>query len=176
MALTISGGTFSLGTTGTSFTLVGDNGGTGINLSTLPDGSNTLPASCHTQAWPALGGALGSTSTVTKAFEGTFTLVAGTLTIDLTALTDRLGAPVNGTNLRPNLIIFTNPLGNSSFFITAGSYLGLVSANTATLAIPVGQSVHFSPSQLPLVTASLKTLVLTGTGTQTINCFIGFGA
>ena len=126
---------------------------------------------------------LSSTSTpaVTKSSYKEYALIAGALTIDLTALTDAVGAALDGTGLKVQTVIIVNPAGNAAINIAPGAsnpYPLLGTGNDITIPAHATQLTvigMYLPDGTPDVSGSVKTLDITGTGTQTFKLGITLG-
>lgn len=122
-----------------------------------------------------------STPAVTKSCYKEYALVAGALTIDLTALTDAFGAALDGTGLKVQTVIIVNPAGNASINIAPGAsnpYPLLGAANDITIPAHASVDTHISmflPEGCPDVSGTVKTLDITGTGTQTFKLGLTLG-
>lgn len=112
-----------------------------------------------------------STPNVTSSALGEKALVAGAVTLDLTALTGPEGSTVSFDTLKPRAILFENPSGNTnSITIAKGAvngYTGLGAAFNLTLK-PGRTALVYLGSDGDTVSATVKTLDLTGTGTQAL--------
>lgn len=105
---------------------------------------------------------------VTDAVFLDYALVAGTKTIDLTAVVDGFGQTIDLTGLKIQWIVLINPAGNNELTLEAdasdgceiGSVRLLGSADHATRA------ALYLPEASDAVGASTKNITITGTGTE----------
>ena len=111
----------------------------------------------------------------TAAFE-TFTLSSGSATIDLTALTLN-GAAVSLSAKQPRALHIKNT-GSNSMTIAKGAsngYTGLGSSFSITLAAGAGVLIDWPNDNSTAVSGSVKTLDVTGTGTDTLQLSVVAG-
>lgn len=92
-------------------------------------------------------------------------LVAGAVTIDLTALTAANGAVLDATGLKLQALKVKN-LGANNLTINTGAVNGY-NFGGSRIVYPGGTEVIYANGALPAVSATVKTIDLTGTGTQT---------
>ena len=118
-----------------------------------------------------LGGA--TTPPVSKCSHFVAALVAGTLTIDLTALLGTNAGPIDGTGLKLQFLRVKN-LGANAMTIAQGA--SNPCAIGAGLTIPPGGCHKFAfNTGLAAIGSTAKTLLLTGTAAQTANVTILLG-
>lgn len=103
---------------------------------------------------------------------GSKALVAGAVTLDLRTLTGLNGVAVDLNGLAPRMIVFENPVTNANpitiVFGSATPYTGLGAAYNYTLQ--PGQKVAYLLGDAgTAVSATVKFLDLTGTGSQALN-------
>lgn len=114
----------------------------------------------------------GTTPPVTIESYQEYTLAAGTKTIDLTALLDFADVLQNCTGLKVQTLIFVNPAGNSSMNIAPGGsnpYPLFGAGNDITVPGFASQDCvigFYFPEGCPDVASGVKTIDVTGTGTQ----------
>lgn len=107
-------------------------------------------------------------------------LSSGTGTIDLTALPGTNGATADATGLKVCLLVFRNPPTNANkITITKGATngFGVTSADdplTVTLS-PGAEIAFFGNEVTPDVASGKKTIDLTGTGSQALECVVWAG-
>lgn len=109
-----------------------------------------------------------STPPVTKVSFQDYALVAGTKTIDLTALLGVNDASQDCTGLKLQLLVFINAAANADMVISGEGANGysLGAAHTINGGTIETRSVLYVPEALGDVGAAAKYLVITGTGTQ----------
>ena len=114
----------------------------------------------------------GTTPPVTVESYQEYTLSAGAKTIDLTALLDFADVAQNCTGLKVQTFIFVNPAGNSAMNIAPGAsnpYPLFGAANDITVPGFASQDCtigFYFPEGCPDVASGVKTIDVTGTGTQ----------
>lgn len=115
-----------------------------------------------------------STPVATKGFGFEVTLSAGTASIDLRSLTGPNGAcDLNG--LKVQAMLFVNPGSNPITVAPAGANPYPLFGTGNSVVVPAGGSLAFYfPEGLPDVSATVKALTLTGTGTDKLQ--INFAA
>lgn len=111
-----------------------------------------------------------TTPAVTKDFDALVTLSGGAATLDLTAITDLLGlGTVTISGLTPAWVKFVNPSTNANAITIAkgasNGYTGFGSSFSVTLQ-PGGELLLRLATVA--VSGSVKTLDITGTGSQTL--------
>lgn len=114
--------------------------------------------------------------TLVAAFEKA--LSSGTATIDLTALVGTNGATVNGNGLKVQVIKIRGKTGNANpITIAVGASNGYQLAGADfSAAVAAGQEfVFYGNEATPDIGGSAKTLDLTGTGAQAVECIIVMG-
>lgn len=113
-----------------------------------------------------------TTPPVTVHAVGSQALSSGTASIDLTSLTGLNGVSVSLSGLKPRAILFENPAANAnSITIAKGAsngYTGLGSSFSITLQ-PGQKAFFLLDSSGTAVSGSVKTLDLSGTGSQSLN-------
>lgn len=124
------------------------------------------------------GGTLSPTTTppVTKPFTDNVSLVGGTKTLDLTALTGPASTTIDFTGLKVQLIALQCPTGNTLPILVqkgaANAYnlLGADNASAETIEVLPGDDVLIRRyDTLEDVDATHKDIKFTGNGTETIN-------
>lgn len=139
-----------------------------------PSASASSKALVHDQWNKTVSMNSGSTPAVTKSACFQKALVAGSGSIDLTALTNAEGT-VDGTGLKVRSVFFENPSTNAnSITLAAGSYL-LFGASWSLVLAPGQWIMAYLDSDAPTIASDVKTIDLTGTGTQALNCMITMG-
>lgn len=127
-----------------------------------------------------VSGTLTSSSTppVTKHAASQTALVAGTKTLDLTALIGTNGATVDGTGLKVQGFLATNPSTNAnSITIEPGATNPYNLFGSAfKIILQPGETFAWKGNDVaPDVTSLQKNIKLTGTGTQALNLEIVMG-
>ncbi len=119
-----------------------------------------------------------STPPATKSVSLTPTLSGGTLVLDLTNLTGTNGATVDATTLKLQLLLFNNPTGNSSVVISDGASNAYLifghAAGEVTIFAGDNQQNKWTDT-LADVSATVKNVLLTGTGTDAFEMVMVFG-
>jgi hypothetical protein len=144
-------------------------------IETLPTGSLPTLTARVTHTGFNIAKILGAATTppVTKIAAFVAALVAGSLNIDLTALTGTNGGIVDGTGLRLQFLRIAN-LGANDMTITQGASNAY--AIGAGLKIPAGGSILLEFNDgISDIDATHKNLLLTGTLVQTANVTIILG-
>lgn len=100
----------------------------------------------------------------------TITLTAGAATIDLTSI-----GGVSGSGLKVAFFLF-KPLGANSMTVAQGASnaYNLGSAANAFTVQPGGELQVQGGGGLPTVSATIKNIAVTGTGTQQAEVVVGF--
>ena len=153
-----------------------------INESNVVSGD---PTSAGAIANVALGGQFrydgttGSGPAVTADFHGKVSLIAGALTLDLTALPDAILGTTTMVGLKLRHIQLSAPSTNAGPLTikpgAANAYNLWVGAGGLILA--AGDSQVLGPlNGSPAVAAGVKNLDLSGTGTDSLSVVLGFGA
>lgn len=118
-----------------------------------------------------------STPPVSKQSSITHALSAGAKTIDFTALAGTNGATLDCTGLKLQGILVSNPAGNATINIAPGSsnpYPIFGAAND--IDVPAGSKFAFYfADTLADVSSTVKTLDITGTGTEEFDLQLLFG-
>lgn len=116
---------------------------------------------------PVLNGS--SSVPVTKVVYRTYTLVAGALTIDLTALQGVNDEVIDASGLKLQTLVIIIPTDNNVMTIKPAVANGydLFGANGEVTLGPSEQAFNFK-DQLPDVAAGAKDIDITGTGTEQI--------
>lgn len=113
-----------------------------------------------------------TTPNVTVHAVGTKTLVAGAVTLDLRTLTGLNGVAVDLNGLKPRMIVFENPSTNANpvtiVFGSATPYTGLGAAFNLTLPVATKAAFLLGTAGVA-VSATVKFLDITGTGSQVLN-------
>lgn len=121
----------------------------------------------------------GSTTPPVSAFAAFLkALSTGTATIDLTSLTGTNGATVVGTGLKVQCAKFKNTSTNANnITIAAGASNGynLLGASFTLILAPGQEITIYGNNATPAVASGAKTIDLTGTGSQTLECVIVLG-
>ena len=105
-------------------------------------------------------------------------LSSGTGTIDLTALVGTNGVAVDGTGLKVRAFKFINPATNANpITIAKGASNGYALAGSAfSVTLAPGQEIQaYLKDGAPAIGSGAKTLDLTGTGTQALQCQVVLG-
>lgn len=118
-----------------------------------------------------------STAPVSVTSYQQYALVAGALTIDLTALLGVNDESQDGTGLKLQTILIRNPAGNNPITIGDGAANGYQLFGAAVdVVIPAGATMAFYvPETLPDVGAAAKDIGVSGTGTETFDVGITLG-
>lgn len=119
-----------------------------------------------------------STPAATKVAAFTKALTAGAATIDLTTLVGTNGAAVNATGLKLQAAKFINPSTNANAItIEAGASTGYdIFGASGLVVLAPGQEILFFGNEATVeVSASLKDIDISGTGTQALTCVLVFG-
>lgn len=123
-----------------------------------------------------------STPPATKVFSDNVALVAGTKTLDLTALAGPASTSIDFTGLKVQLIALRCPTGNTLPILVqkgaANAYnlLGADNASAETLEVLPGDDVLLRRyDTLEDVDATHKDIKFTGNGTETINVLLVAG-
>lgn len=124
----------------------------------------------------------GSTPAVSATASFLVTLSSGAATIDLTALTGLNSATVNGTNLQVRAIKFRSPSSNANVITVKkgasnGYQIGMADgANAFNVSIPPGGDFScYLAANGVVISSSAKTLDVSGTGSQTLECQVVMG-
>lgn len=146
---------------------------------TLEGNTDALSATTRIVTWNAYDEAAtytgATTPAVSKIAEKLIALVAGALTIDLTALAgySANGGTVDATGLKLQFMRVKNLGANAMTFATGGAngynFGGPVTVQPGGLVLIAGNS------GLPAVAAGVKNIGVTGTGTQTAEVTLIFG-
>ena len=114
---------------------------------------------------------------VTKVSAQDYALVAGTKTIDLTALLGVNDISQDCTGLKLQLLLFINAAGNADMVISGEGANGysLGAARTINGGSIACRDIMYVPEALGDVGASAKNLVVTGTGTQAFQLLLLLG-
>jgi len=140
---------------------------------------STIPLSGFNVSGPKLTAT--STPPVSVESYQEYALVAGALTINLTAILDSLGVTRDCTGLKLQTLIFINPAGNAAINIAPGAsdpYPMFGAANDITVPGHATADTAFAfvfPEGCPDVAAAVKTIDFAGTGTQTFKLGIVLG-
>ncbi len=128
-----------------------------------------------------IGGTLSSNSSVpiTKPWSDNVAMTAGAVTLDFTAL-DQVNLPVvNATGLKLQLFIFRNLSANSNTItIKDGATNGydIFGDSSGQITLNPGEvEMRFCNESLEDVSATVKTIDITGTGTETLEVVMAFG-
>lgn len=116
-----------------------------------------------------------SSPPVSKVSYREYALSAGTITIDLTAILDQVGVAQDCTGLKVQKVHAINPEANSQIAIAAGASNGYSLGGTITIPGSAEGDCHvvfYLPEALADISASAKSLTITGTGSQTFS--LGF--
>lgn len=123
-----------------------------------------------------------STPPATKVFSDTVALVAGTKTLDLTALAGPASTSIDFTGLKVQIIAFRCPTGNTLPILVqkgaANAYnlLGADNASAETLEVLPGDGLLlYRHDTLEDVDATHKDIKFTGNGTETIDVILVAG-
>ena len=119
-----------------------------------------------------------STPPVTKVAAFSKALSSGAGTIDFTALTGTNGAAVTGLGLKVQFAKFRNPSTNTgAITIVEGATNGLALLGAAfKIVLPVGAECSFALNDAsPDIASGDRTIDLTGTGTEELECIIVMG-
>jgi len=105
-------------------------------------------------------------------------LTSGTATIDLTSMTGTNGATVDGTGLKPQLFKIRNKSTNAAVITieigASNGYTGFGASFSLTLG--VGQTALITGNDAPAdISGTVKTLDLTGTGVEILECLLVMG-
>jgi hypothetical protein len=125
---------------------------------------------------PSLGAA--TTPPVAQVAAFVATLAVGTLTLDFTNLTGTNGLAINGNGLQVRMIKFINPAGNANQISVApggANPLNLNGAAFLDILQPGHERLYYYGSNGPVIGAAAKTVLLTGTGAQTMNVIVVMG-
>ena len=149
---------------------------------TLADGVDAIqsPTFAHSQ-FNVSGVTLNGTSTppVSKPSYQTYALVAGALTVDLTALLGINDAAVNANTLDMVTLILINPKGNGALTMAPGAANDYQWMSTHSLVLPGSANqdnwVAFSLDGLGAVGATDKNIDFSGTGSETFKLGMTFG-
>ncbi len=129
----------------------------------------------------SLVGKLTSATTVpaTKVYSALVALSGGSVTIDLTSLTDLKGGALTFVGLKLQILAFHNPSTNAnSITVTFGAVNGydfLGSATSECVLSPGAGIFMFGNDTLDDVGASDLAIDLSGTGSQALNTFLVAG-
>lgn len=109
-----------------------------------------------------------TTPPVAKCSYQDYALAAGTKTIDLTALLGVNGVSQDCSGLKLQFLVFINAAGNADMVISGEGASGysLGAARTINGGTAANYDVMYAPESLPDVSATVKNLVVTGTGSQ----------
>lgn len=118
-----------------------------------------------------------STVPVTTTSYQDYALVAGAITIDLTALLGVNDEIQDATGLKLQTIIINNPSGNNPITVTTGAANGFpLFGGTNSVVIPADSTLAFYvPEGLTDVAAADKNIDVSGTGTETFKVGICLG-
>jgi len=111
----------------------------------------------------------------------TFALVAGTKTIDLTAVLNYADVAQDATGLKVQTLIFINPAGNATMNIAPGGanpypLFGTGNDVDVPAHATIDNWIAFSLLEgLPDVSGTVKNITITGTGTQSFKIGIVLG-
>ena len=109
------------------------------------------------------------------------TLVAGALTLDLTALVNSEGTTIDTTGLKLQTIVIENPAGNADMTVGIGASNGYALFGTAgKVEVPAsatqdGRMGQVFNDQTPDVAGGAKEIDITGTGTEKVRIGMTFG-
>lgn len=150
------------------------------NVPAVASSNNSLQHTGYSTSKALTGTGSSGLPAVTKLAYFSKALSTGTGTIDLTSLTGTNGATVDLTGLKVCLMKFRNPSTNANTITVAkgaSNGFGLTTSGT-TFSIPIppgGEVTIFCDEGTPDVGGGAKTLDLTGTGSQTLECAIWGG-
>ncbi len=118
-----------------------------------------------------------STAPVTTTSYQAYVLVAGAITIDLTALLGVNDESQDATGLKLQTIIISNPTGNNAITVTTGASNGFpLFGGTNSVIIPAGATLaFFVPEGLTDVASGDAEIDVSGTGTETFDVGICLG-
>jgi hypothetical protein len=138
--------------------------GTEVKTEALNDGAQTLTSS--------------TTPPVTKFASEAITLGAGATTVDFTALTDVEGNAVDATGLKLQILRLKTPATNTAVVNVApgasNAYLIFGSGNDIDVGIK-GHLLYYIPEALADVSATVKTIDVSGTSGEKIDLEFVFG-
>jgi hypothetical protein len=114
---------------------------------------------------------------VTQVSSQVLALVAGTKTLDLTALPGANGVTIDGTGLKVRAVKLKGITAMAAITITAGASLGynLFGSGWKVIVNADQEAVFFLGNNAPTITSGLKNIDFAGTGTNTINVEIVLG-
>ena len=139
--------------------------------------SPTFSHSQFNQSGVTLNGT--STPPVSEASYQTYALVAGALTVDLTALLGINDSAVNANTLDMVTLILINPSGNSALTMAPGAVNGYQWMSTHSFVLPGSANkdnwVAFCIDGLGAVGATDDEIDFSGTGTETFKLGVTFG-
>lgn len=117
-----------------------------------------------------------TTIPATKFSMFTKSMVTGAATIDLTSLVGTNGAAVNATGLKLQVAKFINSSANA-IQIEPGASNGynIFGASSLFVLAPGQEVLFFGNEATPDVGSGAKTIDISGTGTQSLKCFLVFG-
>lgn len=120
----------------------------------------------------------GSTPPVTKVATFEKAMSGGAGTIDLTSLPGTNGATISGSGLKVQRFLFVNPGTNANAITIVGGasngYL-LFGASGSVVLNPGDFILRGAKDTLPDIGGSAKTIDISGTGTQALQCCIVMG-
>jgi len=148
------------------------------SLDNIPDstGTNTSTHSSFATTTAALGPL--TTPAVTKTASFTVTMSGGAATIDLTSLSGTQGT-VSGSALKVQMMVIQGKSGNGAAVTVAkgasNGYTGFGSAFSVTIPSAGAECVLYGNNAFGSVDSTHKTLDVSGTGTDALNCTVWFG-
>lgn len=142
---------------------------------TFVSSSNNSITYSGLSASQSLTGASGVPVTKQAAFE--VTMSSGTATINLAALTGALGATVDGTGLKVQVIKLKNKATNANAIrVVEGASNGYAFGGTFDITLPVGaEATMFFNEAAADIASGDRTIDVTGTGTQVLQVHVVMG-
>lgn len=120
----------------------------------------------------------GSTPPATKVATFEKAMIAGAASIDLTALVGTNGGAVSGSGLKLQRYLLVNPIANANpITIVGGASNGYLLFGTAgSVILNPGDFLYGGAKDtLPDIDATHKTIDISGTGTQALQCTLVMG-